>query len=211
MLRFFTLCVATTLACGLVEGAKKKNVPPKMNAVSMKELALREVMRELWMDHVLWTREYITTAFAGQPHKDVILERLLSNQQDIGTSFAQYYGKDIGDALTALLKEHIIIAVDLIGALQAKNSAAAKSADQRWRKNANDIAHALSLANNYLPESSVKKMMHKHLDTTAKEVAAHLANNFRQSVSAYDAVIRHILEMADSFSQATVKQYPDKF
>ena len=89
---------------------------------------VRLALRKLWSDHVIWTREYIVAAVAGTPDADAAAGRLLKNQEDIGAAIAGYYGEAAGDRLTELLKEHILIAVDLV--------AAAKSGDTRGVRDA---------------------------------------------------------------------------
>src|SRR6185312_15584097 len=78
--------------------------------------AFHDAMRKLWEDHVTWTRLYIVSAAADLPDKDATTQRLLQNQTDIGNAVAGFYGKPAGDALTALLKSHILIAADLVAA-----------------------------------------------------------------------------------------------
>ena len=77
---------------------------------------VRLALRKLWSDHVIWTREYIVAAVAGTPDAGAAAERLLTNQEDIGAAVAGFYGQAAGDRLTELLKEHIMIAVDLVEA-----------------------------------------------------------------------------------------------
>ena len=77
---------------------------------------VRLALRKLWSDHVIWTRQYIVAAVAGTPDADAAAGRLLKNQEDIGAAIVPYYGQDAGDKLTGLLKEHILIAVDLVAA-----------------------------------------------------------------------------------------------
>ncbi len=76
----------------------------------------------MWSDHAIWTREYIVAAVDGSPDANAAATRLLRNQDDIGGAVAGFYGKDAGDKLTALLKEHIMIAVDLIAAAKANDT-----------------------------------------------------------------------------------------
>src|SRR5512140_1031472 len=80
---------------------------------------VRLALRKLWTDHVIWTREYIVAAVAGTPDAGAAAGRLLGNQEDIGAAIAGYYGDVAGAALTGLLKEHIMIAVDLVAAARA--------------------------------------------------------------------------------------------
>src|SRR5215467_3779649 len=78
-------------------------------------------MRKLWSDHVIWTRQYITSAVADSPDTDAAANRLLLNQEHIGKAVVPFYGEAGGAALTNLLKQHIMIAVELVAAAKANN------------------------------------------------------------------------------------------
>ena len=93
------------------------------------ETALRQNMRKLWTDHVIWTRDYIVAAVGDQPDATAAATRLMKNQEDIGAAVAGFYGKAAGDALTTLLKEHITIAVDIIKFAKAGDKASQQKAD----------------------------------------------------------------------------------
>ena len=172
---------------------------------------LRQNMRELWSDHVIWTREYIVAALADQPDQQAAANRLMKNQEDIGAAVAAYYGQAAGARLTELLKSHISIAVDLIKAAKAGNAAAQQQADREWHRNAEDIADFLSNANPNWPRATLVAMMNAHLSTTTDEVVARLTKNWDQDVRAFDAVYRHILTMSDALSDGIIKQFPNRF
>src|SRR5436305_1753847 len=110
------------------------------NAPMMSRSELHDAMRGLWVQHVEWTRMYIISAAAGAPDKDATTQRLLQNQTDIGNAAAEYYGKPAGDKLTALLKEHILIAAALVDAAKAGDKAKTDSINAKWRANAVDLA-----------------------------------------------------------------------
>lgn len=173
--------------------------------------ALHQDMRQLWSDHVIWTRDYIVAAVGDQPDAQAAATRLLKNQDDIGAAIAAYYGKPAGDKLTALLKEHITIAVDIIKFAKAGDKASQQQADAKWKKNAEDIADFLAKANPNWPRATLVDMMNRHLSTTTDEVVARLTKNWDADVKAFDAVYAHILMMADLLSDGIVKQFPAKF
>jgi hypothetical protein len=172
---------------------------------------LKQDMRKLWTDHVVWTRDYIMAAVGDQPDAQAAAGRLMKNQEDVGNAVAKFYGASAGQQLTTLLKQHISIAVDLIKAAKAGDKAAQKQADDKWQQNAVDIADFLSKANPNWPRATVVDLMKKHLSTTTDEVVARLNKNWAGDVRAFDAVCDHILHMSDVLSDGIVKQFPEKF
>jgi hypothetical protein len=169
-------------------------------------------MRQLWEEHATWTRLYIVDALASLPSKDATTQRLLRNQTDIGNAVKPFYGDAAGDKLTALLKEHILIAAALIDAAKAGDAAKQDDATKRWSANADAIAAFLSGANpGNWPLPEMKSMMHKHLELTTAEVVARLKKDWTADISAYDDVQGQILKMADMLSTGIVKQFPSRF
>ncbi|MGH7466085.1 MAG: hypothetical protein ACREK1_12965 [Longimicrobiales bacterium] len=68
-----------------------------------------------------------------------------------------------GGQLTQLLKEHISIAGEVVGAAKAKDSAKLQDADRRWHRNAEDIARFLCGANPNWQRSALVNMLNEHL------------------------------------------------
>ncbi|MGZ5425584.1 MAG: hypothetical protein ACXWE1_00085 [Thermoanaerobaculia bacterium] len=173
---------------------------------------LRTAMRKLWEDHVTWTRLYIVAATADLPERDAAAKRLLQNQTDIGNAIKPFYGAAAGDKLTALLKDHILIAVDIIDAAKKGETARKDDAAKRWNANADDIAIFLSGANpKSWPAADMKKMMREHLETTTTELVSHLQKDWAADVAAYDKVHDVILHMADMLAAGIADQFPEKF
>ena len=173
--------------------------------------SLREDMRKLWTDHVVWTRDYIVAAAVDAPDQTAAAGRLMKNQEDIGAAVAGFYGKAAGDQLTRLLKDHINIAVEVIKAAKAGDKAGLGAADAKWQQNGVDIADFLSKANPNWPRATLVDMMKTHLATTTAEVTARLNKDWAGDVRAYDEVYRHILMMSDALADGIAKQFPDKF
>ena len=202
--------VVGTLQIASAAGAAPAALGHESKALSA-AAALRQDMRQLWSDHVIWTREYIVAAVADQPDQQAAANRLMKNQEDIGTAVAAYYGKFAGDKLAGLLKEHIAIAVDLIKVAKAGDTPAQQQTDARWRRNGEEIADFLSKANPHWPRATLAEMMNTHLATTTDEVVARLTKNWDDDVKAFDAVYTHILKMSDALSDGIVQQFPQKF
>ena len=173
--------------------------------------ALKQDMRKLWTDHVVWTRDYIVAATQNQPDAPAALNRLMKNQDDIGNAVAKFYGAATGRQLTTLLKDHIAIAGDIVKAAMGGDKTGQKAADDKWHQNAIQISDFLSKANPNWPRATLLEMMNTHLSTTAAELGARLSKDWEGDVKAFDAVYDHILHMADALSDGIIKQFPEKF
>jgi hypothetical protein len=208
--RFFKICAIVMFACAsTVFGADVVIV--HSGSLSPKTQELRDKMRELWTDHGVWTHEYIVAVANNAPYITQVTDRLLQNQVDIGDAVAGFYGKSAGEKLTALLKEHILIAVDVVAAARDGNDKKLKDADKRWHKNADDISAFLSKANPAWPKADMLKTINEHLSLTTKEAVARLKAKWSEEVKVYDEVRSQLLQMADMFSDGIIKQYPAKF
>jgi type VI protein secretion system component VasK len=205
------VAVAIATAAPLVPAAGHASPRPEVASRSETAATLKQDLRKLWTDHVVWTRGYIIAAVADQPDVQSAASRLMKNQEDIGKAIAQFYGEAAGQQLTTLLKEHISIAVDLIKAAKTGDKAAQQQADTKWQQNAVQIADLLSKANPNWPRTTLVDLMKEHLSTTTAEVVARLNKNWDADVQAFDAVYEHILKMSDALSDGIIKQFPDKF
>ncbi len=173
--------------------------------------SLRTALRRLWTDHVVWTRSYVVAAVADMPDAGAAAERLLKNQEDIGAAVVPFYGKDAGDALTTLLKQHIMIAVELIGAAKAGDTTRFEEQDNLWTKNAEDIAELLSGANPNWVKDDVVDILGIHLKLTKDEAVARMEGKWEADIEAFDQILTEILTLSDILADGIVKQFPDRF
>ena len=182
------------------------------SAISPNELALRRTMDRLWEEHVAWTRLAIISLTTNAPDTKATVARLLRNQTDIGNAVKPFYGAAAGKQLTALLREHILIAADLIAVAQKGDGAGVSAQQARWTKNADQIAALLSSANpRFWKLDAMKTMMHDHLRLTTNEVVARLQSNWAADVKAYDRVESEILHMSEMLADGLVGQFPSRF
>lgn len=175
-------------------------------------VAFHDELRRLWEDHVTWTRLAIISLTTDAPDTEATVGRLLANQTDIGDAIEPFYGAAAGDELTRLLREHILIAADLIAAARAADDAAVTDAQSRWTANAEEIAAFLAAAN---PRSwdfeELEAMLHEHLRLTADEALARLHGDWAADVAAYEQIHLQALGMADMLSNGIIEQFPARF
>jgi hypothetical protein len=174
--------------------------------------AFHDEMRELWDDHITYTRLTIVSFAGGLPDLQPTEARLLQNQTDLGNAFKPFFGDAAGDHLTALLRVHILTAVDILVAAKAGDTAAFNAANARWYANANDIADFLHALNpSRWSDADLRAMMKEHLNLTLKEASDQLTGHFAESISDFDQVHTQILGMADTLSSGIVDAFPSCF
>jgi hypothetical protein len=173
--------------------------------------SLRASLRRLWADHVIWTRQYIVAFAGGTPDAGVAANRLLQNQEHIGNAIVPFYGQAAGAQLTELLKQHILIAVDLLTAAKAGDDAEFQCQDERWSRNAGEIAALLSGANPHWPERDVLDLLNVHLKLTKDEAIARLGGKWEDDVTVFDDIFTEILTLSDTLAEGIISQFPDRF
>ncbi|WP_349408945.1 glycosyltransferase [Pseudalkalibacillus sp. SCS-8] len=176
-----------------------------------KEAKLIFDLRKLWIDHTIWTRNYIVSAIASAEDQDAALARLLQNQKDIGNAIKPYYGEKAGNKLAELLTEHIVIAGQLVEAAKNNDQANVKKYNKEWYRNADDIATFLSSANPNWSKKTLKELLDEHLVLTLDEAVARLEKNWEADIQAFDKGEVHIIMLADELSEGIIKQFPKKF
>ena len=190
--------------------AMKMKTGPAMSAGSSK-LDLRMAMRKLWEDHITYTRNYIISALADLPDADAVAQRLLRNQDDIGNAIKPFYGEEAGNKLSALLRDHIMIATEVVKAAKMGDNDGLAKAQAKWTANADEIAGFLSGANPHWVKKDLTDMLHKHLDYTAGECVSRLKKDWAADIDYYDKGHMHMLMFADMLTRGIEKQFPEKF
>ncbi len=185
------------------------HMPDSMSSKS--EVELRMNMRKLWEDHITYTRNYIISELAGLEDVDAVTERLLRNQTDLGDAIKPYYGAEAGTKLTSLLKDHIVVATEVVKAAKAGDNEALNQANKKWADNAEELAAFLSNANPHWPKKILAEAFTMHLSFTTDEVVSRLKKKWTADIAAYDKGHEHMLMVADVLTNGIVKQFPDKF
>jgi hypothetical protein len=199
---FIVALMASTVAPALAQ---------PLTAKKTSRQAYHDEWRKLWEDHITWTRVVIIGILDELPGTDVYIARLLQNYEDMEDALAPYYGDD-AEVLGDLIKDHLVIAAEILTAANNGDTAAMKEAVERWYANAHDIAVQMNEMNpQFWPLEETEKMWVEHLDATLAEAVAHLEGRFEDEVTAYDLVHDMALEMADFFSNGVIRQFPSKF
>jgi hypothetical protein len=202
----------TAAGAGADRGTPMRMAMPTDHAFGSRALALHDRMRALWEAHGTWTERAIVDFAGGLPDTQLVVDRLLRNQAQIGRAVEPYYGKAGARGLTRLLKAHIRAAVGLLQAAKSGDAAATAQAKAAFYANGNQVARFLHHANpRHWSLPAMKQMMRTHLDQVVALAVDQLQGHYPAAVRLYNRYIAHILDMADMLSDGIVQQFPARF
>lgn len=117
----------------------------------------------------------------------------------------------VANRIENLLTEHLSIGKDLIVALKNNSQRLANELNDKWYKNANEMANFFSSINPYYSREKLCDMLYDHLELTSDEVDARLKKDYKADINAFDKVQREVLNMSQYFVDGIVRQFPNLF
>ncbi|MDF3932913.1 hypothetical protein [Pseudomonas citronellolis] len=175
-------------------------------------LDTRLALRELWLEHIFWIRDYAQANQAGDSRQaKVAAEQVVANATAIANSIAPLYGQPAADQLLTLLAGHWGAVRHYSDASVAKDAAGRKAAVGELQSNAAAIARFLATANPNLPENDLLGMLGAHGAQHIAQIDQLAAHDYAGEARTWQAMRAHILMLSDALASALVKQFPDKF
>lgn len=162
------------------------------------QVDLRNHFRMLWEQHDVWTRSAIISLVFDLPDTEYVIARLLRNPVDFEQVLKLYYGERVAAQFRYLLREHLILASDLVKAAEA---------ERRWYANADAIAAFLGRINPFWSEDQWRDMLHQHLALVKEEAVEMLSGNYAAGVAVYDRIEIQSLGMADVMAKGIIRQF----
>ncbi|MEM1483806.1 acetylglutamate kinase [Oscillospiraceae bacterium PP1C4] len=174
---------------------------------TMKQIQLMNTFRKLWEQHVMWTRSFIISTAADLGDLALVTERLLRNPIDFANELKPFYGAQKAAKFEELLKEHFLIAAQLVTAAKAGDSKAVNEQRVKWYANADQIAAFLAEINPYWNQKMWQAMLYDHLKMTENEAVSRLTGQYAADIAQYDSIENQALKMADNMSYGIIKQF----
>lgn len=192
-------------------GYKNPSRNYSVECIAQAEFNLSNHLRLLWEQHITWTRLTIISMVFNLPDVELVTQRLLRNPRDFEAALIPFYGNQAATRFSALLRDHLIIAADLVNAAIAGDNNAAAEAERIWYDNARDIASFLASINPYWSRQEWEEMLFDHLALVKNEAVFMLTNEFSKGIDLYDEMERQAMMMADTMTEGIVKQFPGRF
>ena len=155
----------------------------------------------------MWTRSFIISTAANLADLDLVSQRLLRNPMDFANELRRFYGEEKANKFEQLLRQHFIIAANLVNSAKAGNTNAANEARTKWYQNADEIATFLATINPYWSKTRWQKMLYDHLNMTENEATYRLTSQYAKDIAEYQKIEDEALMMADYMAEGIMKQF----
>lgn len=165
-------------------------------------------IRQLWGQHVYWTRFFIISNAANLDDLEPVTNRLLQNPKDFAGLLTPINGKKAADRFEELFTQHLLIAADLVYAAKNGQIGKANAARDKWYKNADEIAELLSSVNLCWNKAKWKTMQYSHLEMAEKEATLRLQGNYTADINIFVDIENEAFKMADYMFCGIIKRCP---
>jgi phage terminase Nu1 subunit (DNA packaging protein) len=173
-------------------------------------LNLNNELRRLWEEHIIWTKLTIRAIANNDPDTGLVTNRLLRNATDFGQLFLFFYNPSIAENFAHLMREHLTIAADLVNAAKKGDNYSVMIIDNKWHKNADEIARFLNSINPYFNEINVRNMLYEHLALTKDEAISLLTKKYENAIRLFDEIEIQALMMSDMFLEGLARQFSNQ-
>jgi hypothetical protein len=186
--------------------------PAPVAAAQDAALTTRLALRDLWVEHIFWIRNYVIASQQGnRAEADNAATQVVANATSIANSLVPLYGQPAADQLLKLLAGHWGAVKHYSDASVAKDAKGKTAAVEELTSNAKALAHFLASANPNLPEGTLVAMLSAHGGHHVAQIDQLGKKDYATEAKNWAAMREHMLVLADTLSAALVKQFPDKF
>ncbi|MES2675747.1 MAG: hypothetical protein V4660_16015 [Pseudomonadota bacterium] len=206
------LTTSTLSNAAMAEKEHAHVVTAAATAVSATQINTQGVLRDLWVEHVFWVRNYVIASKASDENqRKTATDQVLANATAISGAIASYYGKAAGDQMLNLLAGHWGAVKDYSDATFAKDAKAQQNATEKLVANAKQIAAFLAKANPNLPEATLVGLLSSHGAHHLAQAQQIFKGDFKAEATTWTEMRVHMFMIADALTGALAKQFPEKF
>jgi len=162
-----------------------------------KQMTLRNELRKLWEQHVIWTRSFIISTASDLGDLPFVTNRLLQNPSDFAEGLRVFYGNQKANQFKDLFTQHLLIAAELVNAAKQGDEKKVDTTRKNWYENADAIALFLADINPNWNQKEWQALLYSHLKMTEAEAVYRLSGKYEEDVKLFDSIEDQALKMAD--------------
>ncbi len=170
-----------------------------------KSCTLKTNFRRLWYDHALYSRLVICAHISSDTQLDFLSRRLLKCQDSLSDVVREKLGKENGDRLSLLLKEHTSCLITVLNLANNSGNGVGYSLDkdsvrnavELLRKNGESLCNHLATINEKWARADLLDSFNLYLDHTVREIDLRAKHDLDEDLRNFDDVMNAIAAFSD--------------
>jgi len=173
---------------------------------------MKKDFRDLWLGHIYWVQHAVLdNAKNSQAERAAVKKEIDSNTKQIASAITPFYGEARSQQFLNLLDLNISAVREYSEATVAGNKSQQDAALVRLASNADDFGAFFSSINPHLSESTVRGLIAAHGAHHVLQINQYQKKDYAHLDETWKMMREHVYVIADTLTEALVKQFPGKF
>ncbi|MCG3776083.1 MAG: hypothetical protein JW395_2932 [Nitrospira sp.] len=205
-----TIVALALLFAGLLGCAGESLAAGEANPARAAEM--RQTYRDLWLGHIYWVQHSVLDSTAKSPvERDAVKKEVDANSKQIATVLIPFYGEGRSQQFLSLLDINIGAVREYSEATVVGNKSQQDAALARLASNADDFGVFFSSINPHLSKPTVQGLIAAHGAHHVLQINQHKKKEYAHLDETWKMMREHVYVIADTLTEALIKQFPDKF
>lgn len=166
-------------------------------------------MRDRWVEHAMWSRQYLVATLSDLPDRPAVANRLLRVQEQLGSALAPCLGEVISARLVALLKERTLFTGHLLYALRMWDDTETQRQRQILRAYATAVAGLVSTAAPSWPWRELTQGIERLDALMYQQADARRRAEWVEDAQACDEALAVAMKVADVLAEDLARRSSD--
>lgn len=173
---------------------------------------MQAVLRDEWSRHLFWIRNVVLdNAKNDLRSRDFAEKALAANTRDMAKTLTPFYGDTVSEQFRTLLEKHYGLIKAYSEATVAGNKRLQGTAMVELASITEEMANFFSGINPYLPKAMVRSLFAANVDHHVAQINKFQNKDYVGEEETWPVMEHHVYVIADEFTSALVKQFPNKF
>ena len=205
------MAVLVLALVGLVGGDYESRAAGDPNPIRVAEM--QKDFRDLWLGHIFMIQHVVLVNVTNDsPARDAADKQVLANAKQIANTFTPFYGEARSEKLYTLLASHYASVKEYSEATIAESKSRQDAALTRMASNADDIDVFFNGLNPHnLEKGVVRGLIAAHGAHHVLQINQYKKKDYAHLDETWKLMREHVYVIADTLSEALVKQFPGKF
>lgn len=173
---------------------------------------MKQTFRDLWLGHIYWVQHSVLdSAKNSVADRDAVKNEVDANTKQIAGTIMPYYGEAVSQKFLNLLDINIGAVREYSEATVAGDKSKQDTALARLASNSDDFGAFFSGINPYLRKDTVQGLIAAHGAHHVLQINQYKKKDYAHLDETWKMMREHVYVIADTLTEALVKQFPDKF